>query len=237
MCTVTFIPQKEGFIFTSNRDEIPTRNAEQIITDENYIYPKDEGRGGTWFLIYKGNYVRCLLNGAFEKHKHQPPYAKSRGLMMLDSRNFETIRDLANHYSFEGIEPFTLVEISFRDETIVPMEVRWDGQRIFFEEFSAVERRIWSSSTLYPKDVRELREEWFAENLPEGNLTMDDLYTFHTSEPTSDSTINVLMIRENGPRTISISQFQSNGDVFRHRNLLNNTQYNTHNQTIETYEN
>lgn len=232
MCTVTFIPQKVGFLLTSNRDEIPTRNAEQIIEEGPFVYPKDEGRGGTWFFVKKGAYVRCLLNGAFEKHKHTPPYAKSRGIMMLESQDYETLWEFKNNYHFEGIEPFTLVEISVNAHGITPMEIRWDGKHLFFEEFSPNERKIWSSSTLYTKEIQLLREEWMHERLPDGALSREDLFAFHTSSFTQDPSINILMRRENGPRTISITQFQSSDNLVYHRNLLTESTYVSHNQTI-----
>ena len=33
MCTVTFVPTKEGFVFSSNRDEDPQRAAHNVVED------------------------------------------------------------------------------------------------------------------------------------------------------------------------------------------------------------
>ncbi|MBK9018424.1 MAG: NRDE family protein [Saprospiraceae bacterium] len=37
------------------------------------IFPRDTAAGGTWIAASDTNRVACLLNGAFVKHKHQPP--------------------------------------------------------------------------------------------------------------------------------------------------------------------
>ena len=91
MCTVTFIPVKEDeYIFTHNRDEKLTRKSslppkERCFGDKKLIYPVDSDKNGTWFCCDKSNKVACILNGAFEKHKSNPPYKKSRGVIVLES--------------------------------------------------------------------------------------------------------------------------------------------------------
>lgn len=73
MCTVTYIPTKNGFCFTSNRDEKASRETIQptiyINNGMELIYPKDKVAGGTWVAADGKNRIACLLNGAFEGHK------------------------------------------------------------------------------------------------------------------------------------------------------------------------
>ena len=54
MCTVTFVPTEEGFVFSSNRDEDPQRAAQNVVEDERgdlkVYFPQDEGASGTCLL-------------------------------------------------------------------------------------------------------------------------------------------------------------------------------------------
>src|SRR4051812_22764348 len=73
MCTVTYLPLKEGFIITSNRDERLVRkpaDAPQIISGLNtrILFPRDGEAGGTWIATSENNRTVCLLNGAFVPH-------------------------------------------------------------------------------------------------------------------------------------------------------------------------
>jgi uncharacterized protein with NRDE domain len=81
MCVLTFVPKGEqNFILTNNRDEATARpkaippQAYQIGNTDVFM-PKDALAGGTW-IATSDNFTLCLLNGAFENHKHQPPYDK-----------------------------------------------------------------------------------------------------------------------------------------------------------------
>ena len=74
MCTVTFIPTKEKYFITSNRDEknirkqgyCPCRILRSI--KRKLIFPKDGDAGGTWIALHENGNAAVLLNGAFEKH-------------------------------------------------------------------------------------------------------------------------------------------------------------------------
>ena len=114
MCTVTFLPKGEnGYILTSNRDETPKRAASPPQAYDVHgiavTFPKDPLAGGTWIACDKQRFTLCLLNGAFEKHSHRPPYALSRGLMLLDFFKYNDAESFQIGYDFEGIEPFTLI--------------------------------------------------------------------------------------------------------------------------------
>jgi uncharacterized protein with NRDE domain len=83
MCTVTYIPQSQGFIITSSRDEKLQRLTLQPAIYEHFVseivYPKDKMAGGTWIAVNMQNHIGCLINGAFENHQKQDHYQKSRG--------------------------------------------------------------------------------------------------------------------------------------------------------------
>ena len=70
MCTVTFIPGKDRYFITSNRDEKMLRKpaiAPQpyVINGNTLVYPRDADAGGTWIAMNENGNAAVLLNGAF----------------------------------------------------------------------------------------------------------------------------------------------------------------------------
>src|SRR6476661_1017772 len=132
MCTVSFVPISEShFILTSNRDEGISRglaSAPEIIEKEKYriLCPVDPLASGTWIAASDYGDLICLLNSAFKKHKQQPPYRKSRGLVVMDYFDFADPGKFVNEYDLSGIEPFTMVMVHHQPKTVL-FELRWDG--------------------------------------------------------------------------------------------------------------
>ncbi|MDD5151020.1 MAG: NRDE family protein, partial [Flavobacterium sp.] len=162
MCTVSFVNTNGKIIITSNRDEkvlrpsaIGPRN--YSINNKNIIFPKDPQAGGTWFAVDEEGTTLVLLNGANEKHQHQPPYRKSRGLIVLDTISSLSPKDFWAAIDLENIEPFTLV--LFQNKEL--FQLRWDGFEKETTQLDINKSHVWSSSTLYPKSIRENRSDWF----------------------------------------------------------------------------
>ena len=89
MCTVTYLPLAQGYFLTSNRDEKSIRKkALQPSKFETgsgiLLFPKDADANGTWIAAHDRGESVVLLNGAFESHVSNPPYERSRGLVLLD---------------------------------------------------------------------------------------------------------------------------------------------------------
>src|SRR5579871_6575106 len=128
MCTVTYLPTPTGYILTSNRDEALVRKPAEIpdsvaIGNCQVLFPRDGEAGGTWIATADNGRTVCLLNGAFTRHKHNPPYRKSRGLVVLDFFTLPNAKAFADSYDLTGIEPFTILVI----EKSMLYELRWDG--------------------------------------------------------------------------------------------------------------
>jgi Transport and Golgi organisation 2 len=209
MCTVTFYPKpnQNGFILTFNRDEMPARSTVEIVEDatRGLIYPKDALHGGTWLAISRRNgRFTCLLNGAFEKHERQPPYRKSRGLILLESFEHADMLDFCNHFDFSHIEPFTM--ITGQDNTF--LEFRWDGVERHILHLDNKTPKIWSSSTLYNQAVRCQREKWFTDFLTNQKIgkPATDLWQFHQTQKAEQPENSILMHRPAGPCTVSMTQ-------------------------------
>lgn len=172
MCTVSFVPfSKNHFILTSNRDETTARglaSSPVIIEKETYklVCPVDPLASGTWIAASSYGDMICLLNGAFKRHKHLPPYRKSRGLVVLDYFDLGDPEKFVAEYDLSGIEPFTMVMVSRRNGTQL-FELRWDGNDKFFKELDAMKWHTWSSATLYNDALIKKKNEEFEELLSE----------------------------------------------------------------------
>lgn len=207
MCTVTFIPLKDRVYITSNRDEKISRMkafAPSLIQykKQNFIFPKDADAGGTWIVAKENGDAAVLLNGAFADHVHQPPYRRSRGLVLLDMMAGENPSLALNKIDLENIEPFTMVLL----ENGFLSECRWDGSKTYLKQLSIQQPRIWSSSTLYKTEVIQIREKWFADFIcrnPEP--ARKDIFNFHQFAGGGDLRNDLLMYRDGAHSTVSIT--------------------------------
>lgn len=216
MCTVTYLPTgKNSFILTSNRDEsgqrpteAPTARAQD--NGLNLYYPRDTFAGGTWICAAEDDRLVCLLNGAFEKHKHEPPYRKSRGLVVLEFFSHENASLFFDTYDLEGIEPFTLV---IYDKGKLH-ECRWDGKEQHVSSLSTDEPHIWASATLYPQEVIEKRKKWFAEWLADKEVfRQEGILHFHRFGGEGDVSNDLVMNRFNLVQTVSITSIEKKAEV------------------------
>lgn len=211
MCTLTYIPTgSDDFFFTTNRDENPIREAEfpkkYSVKESFAIYPKDKAAQGTWIMCHENDFSLCLLNGAFEKHKHEPPYQKSRGVMLLEFAQFSSTIDFILHFNFNGMEPFTLLVLRYQQERNLE-ELRWDGNSIHYRKLNASKFYIWSSSTLYDKDAREMRQNWYTNWLQkQSDFSQENIISFHKNTGTDDPFNGLVMNRKEKVKTLSITQ-------------------------------
>lgn len=206
MCTVTFIPQKEGFILTSNRDESAARSPQNLTRIEQegieLIFPRDTTAGGTWIAISETNRMVCVLNGAFEKHKHRPPYSRSRGIMVLDFFKYQNAQSFFEEYDFAGMEPFTMIIFDEGDL----FEFRWDEHSSHILPLNNKKYYIWSSATLYPAEIQLKRKKWFDDwLLNRKDFSLSEITNFHKNGGEKDPWNGFLMNRLNVVQTVSIT--------------------------------
>ena len=181
MCTVTFIPTKDKYFITSNRDENPDR---KIATGpglfgyngEKLFYPKDENAGGTWIVMKENGDAAVLLNGAFICHKAEPPYRLSRGIILLDIISAKTPSVTFRKIDLLDIEPFTIVLL----ENNCLYEFRWDGMEKYYRQLDVTSPHIWCSSTLYDGFAARKKEQRFVSFLSKySSPTQQDILAFH----------------------------------------------------------
>ncbi|MEK6155378.1 NRDE family protein [Flavobacteriaceae bacterium 3-367] len=228
MCTVSFLPSKDRFFITSNRDEQPSRSVafepvEEVTHNCRLIYPKDPKAGGTWFAVNENGNVCVLLNGAFEKHISQGNYAMSRGLVLLKVISAATPVFELRTIDLQRIEPFTIILFVNREL----LEFRWDGHRKYFKELDSAQAYIWSSATLYDAVVRRQRETLFDGFLKRTTVVRpEDIIGFHSNN--HDDFENGFVINRNDSlKTLSITQAIVDEDEIglNHMDLLREKEY------------
>ncbi len=211
MCTVTYLPVGNSqFILTSNRDEQIHRMKaflpqKYLINRQVVFYPKDMQAGSTWIASGINTFTLCLLNGAYQKHVHQPPYSKSRGIMLLDLFYFKEVTEFARNYNFTGIEPFTLLVLNHAGPLQLH-ELRWDGNTAHLIEKNALQPAVWSSVILYEPNVINQRQQWFNQWLLHYKVNdQDAIDHFHQFGGIGDKSIDLMMNRDQFLRTLSIT--------------------------------
>jgi hypothetical protein len=213
MCTVSFINKGNNeFILTSNRDESPQREtikpAVYTVDNTRLVLPKDVVGGGTWIGISDQKRVVCLLNGGFTFHERLPEYRHSRGIVVNDFLTSKNIEETVFTYNLDQIEPFTIVIVDW-SVSLQLFELVWDGTQKHFQKLPLTVPHIWSSSTLYSEEMKQLRRDWFKEFQQKGNLDADSLLDFHTTAGIGDPDVDVIMDRF-FVKTISITQIEKN---------------------------
>ena len=224
MCTVSFVNSQEGVIITSNRDEKVIRPSAVApknygLNGKNLIYPKDPKAGGTWFVIDENRTVLVLLNGGKTKHIPELFYRKSRGLIALDIISSTSPKDFWDQINLEDIEPFTLV--LYQQEKLY--ELIWDGLIKIKTILDADKNHIWSSVTLYPKEIRQKRSNWFMDFLMnKKEISSSEMLNFHRNTEHGDSENGLVINRENVLKTSSITQavIDKNKCVLRYYDLV-----------------
>lgn len=212
MCTVSYVPLGSGnFILTSNRDENPERvtlepgNSTTIVESNEIICPKDSKAGGSWIAMSASDRVACLLNGAFKKHHHNPPYNRSRGLIVMEYFSSESAIQFHNKVNLQGVENFTLLMF----ENGMVYEFRWDGEEKFFQLKDERESHIWSSCTLYDEDTAADKEfkfqDWIEQN---PKPTADQISFFHGLNNPDGFLLELPMVK-----TVSITTVAKSKDL------------------------
>ncbi len=218
MCTLTFIPNETHTIFTSNRDESKERAKAffpKLMRFKNLqvMFPKDPDQGGTWIAAGNDGRVICLMNGAFQPHQTNPPYRKSRGLVVLASFEYSSFDDFIRQINLQQIEPFTLIMWEPNNPQMQLKELRWDGQQKHFQQHNPYRPQIWSSTQLYPQRVQKKRQQWFEDWLKENTVRdLEAIRHFHHYGGEANAEENLRMTKYQEVETLSITSVEIGTD-------------------------
>ncbi|WP_394758518.1 NRDE family protein [Flavobacterium sp.] len=229
MCTVSFVSSNDKYIITSNRDEKVAREKAiepkiHLVNDKKIFFPKDQKAGGTWYAVDDKAHIIVLLNGAKEKHELKFSYRKSRGLIVLDLISSESILLSWQEINLDNIEPFTLVV--FEKQKLY--QLQWNELEKEITELDTTKNHIWSSSTLYPKEIREQRSNWFYDFLESKNSISElDMLHFHKNTEDKNSENGLVINRNNLLKTLSITQtvIEKNKVSLTHYDLIENQEF------------
>lgn len=215
MCTVTLVPlpqTEKGFVLTSNRDEAVLRKTlpPEVYPegDTKLLYPKDQEAGGSWIGMSERKRTICLLNGGFKKHVRNPPYRKSRGLVVRELLAASDFRETVEGYDFEGIEAFTAVIVDYSSR-LQFLELVWDGNTKHLKELP-LQSGIWSSSLLYSEEEVAFRKQKFEAFEKHQLQTPETLRKFHSSGGEDGG--EGLVIDRGFLKTCSITQITKTAD-------------------------
>ncbi|MGO4771080.1 NRDE family protein [Flavobacterium sp. W22_SRS_FK3] len=224
MCTVSFVNTNGSIIITSNRDEKVMRP--NAIAPKNYcqkgkniMYPKDKKAGGTWFAVDENGTVAVLLNGGYTKHYSMSKYRKSRGLIVLDVISSPSPKDFWDQINLQDIEPFTLV--IYQNGELY--ELIWDGLVKIKISLNVKKSHIWSSVTLYSKEIRKKRTKWFFDFLKDKkDISPSEMIDFHRNTEKDDSENGLIINRDNLLKTLSVTQvmIEQNKGMMKYYDLV-----------------
>lgn len=213
MCTVSFVPTLSGVIITSNRDENKLRSALPPIIvksgNNTLVYPKDPKSSGTWIAIKNTGEAAVLLNGAFENHNKKSNYINSRGKIILEILKSENPSNAFDELRLADIENFTLI-LYLINKLIT---YRWDGVNKHQEKLDIKKPHIWSSATLYTKQISIEREKWFSTWLKnEQQINQETIINFHKTAGKDDKENGLVIKRSNNIETVSITSIFVNSE-------------------------
>lgn len=229
MCTVSFVYANNSFLLTSNRDEKVTRPSAiepkiyQIET-KKIIYPKDTKAGGTWFVVDEFGNIIILLNGGKFAHVPKENYRLSRGIIVLELINSNSIVSIWKTIDLTDIEPFTLVVLDNKK----PYQLQWSGDEKSTLELDENQSYIWSSSTLYSTEIQQQRANWFAEYMNENKaISAETMKFFHKNTQSKDSKNGLVINRDNLLKTWSVTQavISEHSICVNHSDLIQDKEY------------
>lgn len=129
MCTVTWLPTRDGFELRMNRDELRTRSAAlppAIYKRDGvrYVAPRDVDGGGTWITVNDSGLAVGLLNGPARPDGWSG--SRSRGLLvdeLADARSVAEVRNRLSNARLSVYSPFTLIVV---EPGIAACVARWN---------------------------------------------------------------------------------------------------------------
>lgn len=174
----------------------------------NLTYPKDIESGGSWIAYSRGKRIACLLNGGFIKQTRKASYLKSRGLVLLESFDHDSISNFIENVDLYGIEPFTMLLLDFKNG-LTFFSLVWDGNSKHISRVDPDRAHIWSSATLYKPEIAEQRKKWFNDWIIRYRDEDDvNITRFHSGNHTSDSANDIFMKRSELLKTVSMTQIR-----------------------------
>lgn len=201
-----------------------TKPEQYNINGLKLYYAKDGKAGGTWLGISGYKRLVCLMNGAFDFYFPEPPYKKSRGLVLLDILSIKDKEKLIEFNDLSGIEPFTMFIIEWSSGFEL-FELRWDGTKKHFKKLEN-KAQLWSSSSLYNETVKNKRQELFNSWLKNNSeYNEHEIMRFHHLE--TDDPKNGIRMKRDLFCSVSLSCIKKMNDniSWTYKDLISEKEY------------
>jgi len=218
VCTLSWLPQLEGYSVWFNRDERVTRKPavsprRHERSGVPWLAPTDSEAGGTWIGVNAFGITVCLANRYGSTITPPPSNRVSRGLLvlsLLDLPTQPTIATAVECAAMERYEPFTL---GVFETASPPLMLAWDGESLTHTS-SPNEGLLLTSSAVDQERVVASRLAVQAGALSEEPMTAALLERLHSSHEPERSSVSIYMHRPDaatqslsridvGPETIS----------------------------------
>ena len=211
MCSLSYLPSKEGFILSHNRDELPQRESSSTIKEgPDFYFPQDLKAGGTWMGAHKSGWSACLLNGGSVPYLRKLPYAESRGTVILRFLEEPSLEHFQKQ-SWEGLEPFTLI-LARANEL---WQLHHDPHGNNWQKLNPEEAHFWSSTKLYHPNIRAAREARFRNWLTESQtIDRKSIQDFHLDTQLSPTKGGLRLDEDSLLNTVSFCQFEAQREQF-----------------------
>ncbi len=191
MCTLSFLPQKSGYLVAMNRDELKNRPiaappALHRVGRLDLLYPQ-EPSGGTWIGANSHGTLLAIMNcNAPRDFSRSSPKLRTRGIiipmLLQEESHDETDRSL-RAFSLAGMQSFRLFGI-FRADSLI-RQWHWDGNRLISHNHDW-SRSHWFSSSRSDALAEAGRGKTFEtswhEDLPDAGAWLRSLHASHVPE-------------------------------------------------------
>jgi hypothetical protein len=200
VCTLSWLPDPEGFRLFFNRDERLTRAPErppivERIGGVRVITPADGNFGGTWIGVNEFGLAACLLNRYHEAPSDPPGDPISRGLLLrslLTEPVAAAVAEAAGRRPLERYQPFTVAAASPGAPMVL---LDWTGQALSHTTHAAP-GMVRTSSGRDQTEAEHRRGAVLTAILGDRPFTAPILRAFHRSHLPSRGPWSVCMHRD-----------------------------------------
>jgi hypothetical protein len=210
MCTISFIPNKNGYLLAMNRDELKSRASAipPSLHQSNSIsllYPQ-EPSGGTWIAVNSRGILLALMNANTPEGSTLPAKSVSRGEIipaLLCKYTGVEMDQALRVLPLTGMHPFRLFGIFALTHEIE--QWAWDGRRLTSRKHDWVRNHWFSSSRsdsrAASERVRVCEMSWH-EDIPD---TRDWIRSLHSSHIPEAGPFSICVHREDAA-TVSYTE-------------------------------
>jgi Transport and Golgi organisation 2 len=220
MCTLSFLPQNDGYLVAMNRDELNSRvvaapPAIHRFAQGSALYPQ-EPSGGTWIGANShGNLLAIMNANALNDDSQLPTKLKSRGEiipLLLQEATIDSTKHALSILSLNGTHPFRLFGTFPRNREL--RQWYWDGIRLSSRSHDWI-RNHWFSSSRSDSRAEAQRGKAFEmswrENLPD---PAEWLHSLHASHIPDAGAFSVCVHREDAA-TVSYTEVRCSPNELR----------------------